>query len=241
MALLTILQAADSLGCTGLHIERAISLGELKAATVGVDGPYRIDEKDFSAWGQAGYPRFDLPAPLDGVWYSGRHQDIDAQTANFREALGKLLDEWMNTQAEPAANVSSVTVTPTQAMRTLAAAPVPRLLAEIKTNKPKPAQFATRLEGAMVHATRAAARRLAQAKDNRRPPLSVLFKSKAQFAELSAQAVAQALTSNITGRLFWPAKSHFEQTHRVDYLLPLGSLVSGSAATFSRRIIELSF
>lgn len=242
MALLTTLQVADSLGCSGLHVDRAIAIGELEAHRVGQGGPYRIDEAAIVAWGRNGYQRVDMPTAIVRNWYDGNDRNIDYHAGNFRGQIADELKSYADAQAEPAANVTVVTVTPTARMKALAASPVPPMLTTIKTKRTPPPPFSSSIENAVIQATRSAAAGICRQRQPNRPALSVLFAGIDEFAAISREAVAAALASPINYRKSWPGKTGaFSQPHDVRFSVSLGSLVAGNLASFTKRVVELSF
>ena len=239
MAIFKTLQAAESVGCSELHILRAIAIGELKASQVGQGGAYRVDSIDLSDWARSGFPRFDFPESIKAGWYDDIERGIRMESDAFTGALADALKAWADTQAEPAANISTVTVTPTATMRTLAAAAVPVSPFRIKSKKTSPAPYANRLESAMILATRraahAAVRRIGGV------PLHTLFRSRGQFEKISSEAATAALNQTVNYRRIWPAKVGFGRSHDVRYSVRLGDLVTGGESAYITKLIGLAF
>jgi len=241
MSLLTVLQVADSLAAKPIDIDRAIAIGELEANRVGANGPYRIEEAALTAWGKRGYPRFDSP-PVSGDWYDKHDRNSEYQMGLFASAIQKELAEWADEQPEPAAGVSEVAAPITAAMRSLAVAAVPPLASRLHTKKTPPTPYASRLESAFVYAIRSAAARIVRVRDSRRDPLQVLFKSREDFAQITAESFIEASSSRIAVRRIFTSTGPVTQPARfVNYNITLGDLITANRASYAAKIINIAF
>lgn len=241
MALYNVSQAGETLSTDPLHILRLNARGHLSGPRIGASGPLRFLSGDLENYVAAGAPDFEHP-PLSGIWFDPNERNVAAQASLFKQKIGDAIKVFADAQAEPAATVSSVIVAPTPAMRTLASAPVPKLLGEIKRKNQLP-PFASTIESAFVFAVRQAAANVVRQRDpmRKQAPLSALYADRESYQAITAAAVVQALAETVNYRRIWPGPSAFAQPHTVTYSLSLGSLIPGNASAFTKRIVELSF